>query len=247
MGRKAGPRQLKREPSPAFWPIRRKEETWAPMTRPGPHAREKSLPLVLILRNVLGYARNANEAKGIIKSGMVKVDGVTRRDHRFPVGLMDVVQVGSEQGQLFRVLPKRGSGLQLTSISGDEARFKLCKVTGKCTVKKGERQLSLHDGRTLVYGKEQRQRGETEITVGSALQVSIPDQKIIRVISFQPGTLALVTDGRNQGVLGKLAQITEGTFARRKMVRLEAEKEAFETPAEYVMPIGTETPLVKLP
>ena|SRR6267143_231097 len=245
MGKKAGSRQLKREPSPAFWPQHRKEETWAPMTRPGPHARDKSLPLVILLRNILGYAKTAHEAKRIIDSDHVKVDGVVRKDHRFPVGLMDVVQIAGAN-QIFRVLPKRGGGLQLTPITESEAKYKLCKVTGKSTVKKGDRQLSLHDGRTLLYGKEQRQKAERDVTVGSSLQLSIPDQKVIRVISFQPGTIALVTDGRNQGAFGRLAQITPGTYARRKMVRLEAENEAFDTPADYVMPIGSETPLVKL-
>ena len=245
MGRKAGSRQLKREPSPAFWPLHRKEETWAPMTRPGPHAREKSLPLVILLRNILGFAKTAHEAKSIVDSNHVRVDGVVRRDHRFPVGLMDVVQIEGAK-QIFRVLPKRGGGLQLTPITATEAKYKLCKVTGKSTVKKGNRQLSLHDGRTLLYGKEQKQKGEQDVTLGSSLQLSIPDQKVIRVISFQPGAMALVTDGKNQGVYGRLAQITPGTYARRKMVKLEAENEAFETPADYVMPIGAETPLVKL-
>ena len=57
MARKFGPRQLKREPSPGFWPIHRKEYTWAPRTRPGPHPREKSLPLVVIVRESLGLLR----------------------------------------------------------------------------------------------------------------------------------------------------------------------------------------------
>ncbi len=217
------------------------------MTRPGPHAREKSLPLVLVLREVLGYAKTSSEAKKIIKSDKVRVDGIIRRDHRFPVGLMDVVQIEGAD-QTFRVLPKRGGGFVLSPISKEEANFKLCKVTGRSTVKKGNEQISLHDGRTILYGGkgQQRAKPDEQLTVGSTLQLSIPNQDIIRVIPFQPGTLALVTDGRNQGAYGKLAQVAPGTFARRKMVRLEAESETFETPADYVMPIGTETPLVNL-
>ncbi|TMI25623.1 hypothetical protein E6H30_05325 [Candidatus Bathyarchaeota archaeon] len=75
MARKFGPRQLKREPSPGFWPIHRKEYTWAPRTRPGPHAREKSLPLMIIVRESLGLANIAKEAIKIISEGKVKVDG----------------------------------------------------------------------------------------------------------------------------------------------------------------------------
>src|SRR5215472_8296245 len=155
MARKFGSRQLKREPSPGFWPIHRKEETWAPMTRPGPHAREKSLPLVLVLREMLGYAKTSAEAKRVINAGQVGVDGVTRRDHRFPVGLMDVVHIEGAN-QTFRVLPKRGGGLVLSPVTREEASFKLCKVTGRNTVRKGGEQVNLHDGRSIIYNKEQR-------------------------------------------------------------------------------------------
>src|SRR5437762_13501358 len=93
MARKFGPRQLKREPSPGFWPIHRKEYTWAPRTRPGPHPRENSLPLAVIFRESLGLANIAKEAIRIIRAGKVQRDGIVRRDRRFPVALMYIVQL----------------------------------------------------------------------------------------------------------------------------------------------------------
>src|SRR6266536_2467318 len=186
MARKFGPRQLKREPSPGFWPIHRKEYTWAPRTRPGPHAREKSLPLVVIVRESLGLANIAKEAIRIINQGKVKVDGVVRRDRRFPVGLMDIVQIEGIP-QLYRALPKPNRGLVLS-----------------------------------------------------------PAQKIVKYVPFQVGALGLVIDGRNQGYYGKISSITPGTYARRKIVRIETGTESFETPAEYVIPVGTDSPLVTL-
>src|SRR6266699_1307456 len=173
MARKGGSRQLKREPAPGFWPIKRKERTWAPNTRPGPHSRGKSLPLVIIIREILGYARTAKEATRIISTGKVKIDGVVRRDHRFPVGLMDVLQVEGA-GQIFRILPKPNRGLTPTPISEKEAGFKLCKIIGKNTTK------------------------------------------------------------------------TPGTHTRPKIVKIETGSEAFDTPAEYVIPVGTQASLVGL-
>src|SRR6266705_3420462 len=176
MARKGGSRQLKREPAPGFWPIRRKERTWAPNTRPGPHSREKSIPLVIIIREILGYARTSKEATRIVTGGKVKVDGVVRRDHRFPVGLMDVLQIEGA-GQIFRILPK---------------------------------------------------------------------QNMMGVVPFQTGALGLVIDGRNQGIFGKITTITAGTHARPKIVKIETATEAFDTPAEYVIPVGTQASLIGL-
>jgi small subunit ribosomal protein S4e len=245
MARKFGPRQLKREPSPGFWPIHRKEHTWAPRTHPGPHAREKSLPLMVIVRESLGLANIAKEAIRIISQGKVKVDGVVRRDRRFPVGLMDIVQIEGIS-QAYRALPKPNRGLVLSPAQAKETSYKICKIVGKQNVPGGKLQYSLHDGRTLLTGAKDTRPGSEELAVGGAIQLSFPAQKIVKYVPFQVGALGLVIDGRNQGYYGKITSITPGTYARRKIVRIETGAEGFETPADYVIPVGTETPLVTL-
>lgn len=245
MARKFGPRQLKREPSPGFWPIHRKEQTWAPRTRPGPHAREKSLPLVVIVRESLGLANTAKEAIRVISQGKIKVDGVVRRDRRFPVGLMDIVQIEGV-AQAYRALPKPNRGLVLTPAQDKEAAYKICKIVNKQNVTGGKLQYSLHDGRTLLTTTRDTRSGGEEFAVGGALQLSFPVQKVLKHVPFQVGALGLVIDGRNQGYYGKITSITPGTSARRKIVRIETGAAGFETPADYVIPIGTDTPLVSM-
>lgn len=246
MARKFGPRQLKREPAPGFWPIKRKEMTWAPRVKSGPHPRERSLPLVIVLREILGYARTAKEAIHIINMGKVKVDGVVRKDHRFPLGLMDVLQIEGT-GKIFRILPKPNRGLVPVSINQKEAGFKLCKIIGKRTIVGGKTQLNFHDGRCLiVQPRDTRQKSDVEYSVGGAMQVGLPEQKQMGVIPFMAGSLGLVFDGRNQGLYGKISAITPGTHARRKTVRIETSAESFDTPASYVIPIGTNGSMVGL-
>ncbi|HEY4822820.1 MAG TPA: 30S ribosomal protein S4e [Candidatus Bathyarchaeia archaeon] len=244
MARKSGSRQLKRAPAPAFWPIHRKEATWAPMTRPGPHPRNKSLPLILVVRENLGYARTAKEATRIVNSSKVKVDLIVRRDHRFPVGLMDVIQIDGVD-QVFRVLPKPGRGLSLSPIEARESGYKLCKIVGKRKVRGGRLEINLHDGRNLLSDVKDTQRGE-EFEVGGSVQLTLPIQKVAKYVSFQVGSIGLVTDGKNQGLYGKIVAIAAGSYARPKIAKIETEDKAFETPAHYVMPVGIDVPLVAL-
>lgn len=245
MARKSGPRQLKREPAPGFWPISRKSMTWVARTKPGSHPRNNSLPLVMVIREILSYAKTAREAIHIINSGKVKVDGVVRKDHRFPVGLMDVLQIEGASN-LFRILPKHNSGLFPSSITQKESEFKLCKITGKKIMSGGKTQLNLHDGRNLIVQAREPRPKETEAyAVGGTIQLGLRDQKILGLIPFQKGALGLVVDGQNLGLLGKIESITPGTHARQKTVRIETQSGTFETPAAYVIPIGTEKPLVE--
>jgi small subunit ribosomal protein S4e len=237
---------LKRELAPRFWKLHRKEITWAPNPHPGAHSRQKCIPLVMLLREMLRHARTSKEAEKIITRSMVKVDGRIRRDHRFSVGLMDVVNIAGIN-KTFRMLPKRRQGLSLVQIEERESAYKLCRITGKETIPGGQIQLALHDGRTiLVSGKEQAQKPEEAYQVGGAVQVSLPGQRIVKYVPFRVGNLGLVTHGRNEGLYGRIAAISPGTHARRPIAKLETQDLVFETPAEYVLPIGTETPLVSL-
>ena len=217
---------------------------WATRTRPGPHPRENSLPLVMALREILGYAKTSREAIHIINTGRVKVDGTVRKDHRFALGLMDVLQIEGT-AQNFRILPKPNTGLTPTPIEQKESGFKLCKIVGKKTVSGGKTQLNFHDGRNLILqARDPRQKTGEDYTVGAAIQLALPGQKIIGQVSFKTGTLGLVVDGRNQGIVGRVESITPGTHARRKTVRIETAGATFETPAAYVIPVGTDKPLV---
>lgn len=245
MARKGGRKQLKRSPAPAFWPIHRKEAKWAPMTRPGSHPRDRSFPLILVVREILGYASTAREAVRIIAGSKVQVDRISRRNSRFPVGLMDVVQIGGT-GQTFRMLPRPGRGLSLTSIQESESEYKLCKVVGKTTIGKGALQLNLHDGRNLTLDPKRVQKDHEEFSVGSAVHLSIPSQQILGVVPFQRGSLGLVTQGKNQGLHGKILSTTEGSQARASVAEIELAGNSFQTPADYVLPVGTEKSIVAL-
>ena len=159
---------------------------------------------------------------------------------------MDVLQIeGAEQ--IFRILPKPNRGLTPTPISSKEAGFKLCKIIGKRNIEGGKLQLNLHDGRTIIVSSQSpRQKTETEFAPGGAMQIGLPKQNMMGMVPFQTGALGLVIDGRNQGIFGKITTITLGTHARPKIVKIETATEAFDTPAEYVIPVGTQSSLVGL-
>ena len=129
MGKKGGPKGLKRKPAPRFWPIQRKEFLWVVKPSAGPHSLENSLPLAVILRDILGVARTRKEAKTIVAQGKVHVDGKVRRRDNFPVGLMDVISI-PEVNTTFRVVPSY-KGLVLHPIDKEETSFKLCRIEDK--------------------------------------------------------------------------------------------------------------------
>jgi len=241
MGKKGPSRHLKRELSPKFWPVHRKEHVWAIKTLPGPHTFKESMPLLVVVRDLLGYAGTGKEAKMLIKQGKVLVDGKPRRDERYPIGVMDVVGLPDAK-QLFRVLPALGGRMKLHPIEGGEASFKLCRIVGKTTVKGGGTQLNLHDCRNVVLPGD-----EDPYKVNDVLQLKVPEQEVLGHISFEQGVLAIITGGRSQGKSGVVMGFGSEPGAKQTATIRTPDGEEVRTLAGYVFAIGSGEPLISIP
>ncbi len=247
MGRKGGPRHLKRKHAPVFWPIHVKEFQWITKPNSGPHPMEESLPLALVLREMLHYAKTTREAKMILSERKVKVDGKVRRDRKFPVGLMDVVEIPDAK-LAFRVIPFQGKGLFLADIPYAEKSFKLCRIEDKTYVSGGNIQLNLHDGRNiLIKVNDPKNPKEDVYKTRDTLQITVPNQDILGHLEFKKDFYVLVTAGRNIGKSGKIIKIDESRFEKPSIVTIEdGEGKTFETIADYVFVVGEKEPKLKL-
>ena len=249
MGKKGGSRHLKRKPAPKHWPIPRKKFVWAVKPKPGPHPISKCLPLVLIMRDILGFAKTRAEAKKIISQGKVLVDGKVRKEELYPAGLMDVVAI-PEVDKVFRILPSR-KGLTLHPIEKEESKFKLCRIENKTAVKNGHIQLNLHDGSNiLVKVADPKNPEEDTYKTLNTLKVSLPERKIIEQFELKVGAPAIITGGKNMGRYGKIVEIEErpGKKRRNLLVTLEDPKgERFQTILDFTFVVGDSEPCISIP
>jgi small subunit ribosomal protein S4e len=232
-------KHLKRFKAPKHWPIHPKENKWTTKPNAGPHAIEGSLPLLLIVRDILGVADNAREAKRIINTGEILVDGRARKDYKFPVGFMDVIEIPKSE-KVYRVLPDEKGRLILYPIAAENKDFKLCKITDKTTIRGGKTQLNLHDGRNQLV--------DNEYKVGDVVILKVPEQEIAERIEFEKGTIGLITGGKHTGEIGRINKINITKSSMSNTVEMETEdKKTFLTLKDYVFVIGKEEPAIALP
>jgi small subunit ribosomal protein S4e len=240
MGRKGPTRHMKRQQSPTFWSLHRKESVWATKTSSGPHNFATSMPVSVVLRDMLFYATTGREAKMIVKQGKIKIDGKPRLNERFPIGLMDIITI-SDAGENFRLLPTKGGKLTLHSIKGDEINFKLCRIIGKTTLRNNVVQLQLHDGRTINISKEKR------YNVNDVLKVKVPSQEIVEHIAFKDQLPIIIIGGRSQGETGIIIGLGDEPGWKKTATVRTKEGTDIRTLTKYVFPIGTSQPLISLP
>ena len=247
MGRMGGSRHLKRFAAPWFYPILRKEYKWVVKPSPGPHSLETSIPLLLVIRDMLGTALTSREAIRIISEGVVKIDGVVRRSYKFPVGFMDVVEI-ARTGEIYRVIPYPTIYMKLHRIDNQEAGLKPLRVEGKTVVKGGHVQLNLYGGYNLLVRPDPGKAGEDIYSTMDTVVITVPKKKIVEHIPFGEGSLAMVIGGKNVGRVGRVVKIARGMGRHRTIVSLEDPSgHVFQTTADKIFIIGRDKPIISLP
>lgn len=239
MGRMGGSTRTKRSEAPPFWPIPRKVKVFTVRTSPGPHAKDRSYALAVLIRDVLRLVNTYREARYVASSGKVRVDGVVRRSLNFPVGLMDVVEFNGLK-KVYRLVPRGGEPLVPVEIPEDEKNLKLCKVVRKTTVRGGVTQYTLHDGRCVLDG------GDLALKNGDTCLIEVPSQKIISTVGMKKGVCVLVTTGERAGLLGYVEDLKPGAFARRPAATVSIGAATVELPTSILMPVGEDKPLLFL-
>lgn len=247
MAKKGGSKHLKRLPAPASWPIHRKEHKWVVKPKPGPHSLSKSLPLLLVLRDILGLAKNRKEAMIMLSGGQIRVNGKIRRRDDYSIGFFDVIEIPAIQ-KVYRIILAR-KRLQLQEIEGDEREFKLCKIVGKTTVKGGHLQLHVHDGNNILLKISDRKNPIEDIySIYDVLRVGIPSYEILAHLKFEEGVLGIIERGKRAGTLAEVTKIVKGPRHKTSSVALrDSNGNLFETILNNVFPIGKGDPWIKLP
>ncbi len=243
-------KQLKRIATPRLYPVpRKKGGKYVIKPSPGPHPADRCIPLGIILRNILGYARTLREVKKILNQRVIKVDGRIITDYRFPVGMMDVLELTRTE-EYYRIVPFKRR-LVLHRISPEEAKYKIVRIIGKRYVTNGHIQLNLEDGRNILFkvnSEEERRKILDTYFVGDSLKISLPDQKILKHLRLQKKMYGIITAGRHMGVHGILKEIKKMFGPRASTVLIETPMgEEVLTALEYILIIGEERPEITLP
>lgn len=237
MAKMGSRKHLKRYKAPKTWPIHPKEDTWTVKPAPGSHAIKDSLPLTLVIRDILGLADNSREARRIINSGNVLVDGRVIKDYKFPVGFMDLIEI-PKTGEFYRILLDTKGRLKLDAVSKDSS--KLCKIVNKTSIQNGKTQLNLHDGQNIIVD-------EDNYSVADVISLNVAENEILETYKFEEGAAVLVTGGKHTGEIGNISEIIITSSSKPNTIIIEnSKKETFLTLKDYAFVLGKDKPSISL-
>lgn len=207
-----------------------KKPKWV-ITSRGPHPKKESIPLMMIVRDILGHAKTAREAERIISNALIMVDKKPVKDPNRGVGLMDVIEIPKIK-KYYRVMPGR-KGLYLKEIDKKESEIKLCRIKDKSLVSGGKTQLNLHDGSNILVEEDKYKTRDTIV-------LKLPQREIIDSIGFKKGNMAVIVHGRHSGEVGKISEILEGSKLHKSLTKVES----IQTRTDYLFMIGEKKAII---
>lgn len=227
---------LKRISAPRDWAINRKERVFIARPMPGPHGLDSCITLIHLIKDLLSQARTKKEVKYILSNKKVLINKVPRNDHRFPVGIMDIVEV-PELKEKYILLFDQNGRLALNPVA--DSSTKLSKIIGKTVIKKGKIQINLDDGRNIILDKN-------NYSVGDTLVFDLENKKIKSHLKLDKDAIIYLVGGSYKGKTGTLQKIEEKEGSEDSRIIFLMDKELHTTSKKYAFVVGKDKSLIEV-
>ncbi len=224
---------LKRIAVPKTWTLSKKAEKFVARPNPGAHSMSTSIPLIIILRDLLGYTKTKRETVKVLLEKNVLVNQKRVKDSKFPVGIMDTLSF-TEIDEHYRIMINKKGNLCLNKTTKERTMIRPVKIAGKSTLKKGLIQLNFTDGTNMIIKKD-------DYKVGDTLIIEFPG-KIKEHYSIAQGSYVYFTKGKQVGNSGVIENVSQ-----EKIIFKQKDGSSQETSRKYAFVVGKEKSLIVLP
>ncbi|MEM0356662.1 MAG: S4 domain-containing protein [Candidatus Anstonellales archaeon] len=224
MANRGPTKHLKRLVLPSYIKIRRKEKKYLLKPSPGPHPKDDSISLGVLLRDYMGIAANMREVRYILRNGKIKVDGRIVKEPKFPIGFQDILDIDGV-GRYIIDIDSHGYFVPRDYAGNSQ----ILKVIRKTKVKGGKLQYTFHNGRTLLSE-------DSSIKVGDSVVYDVNSKSISKIISQDLNRECIVLRGKHRGFRGKIKQVLN--IGKRVADVVNEKGESVRTDYKYLFLLG---------
>ena len=191
-----------------FWPVAKKGTKYVAKSS---HNNSNSVPLAVLMRDVLKLVRTTKELKKVLNEKQIIVSGKEIRDTNYPIGLFDMITAGDKT---FRVILGGNKKFKMEESKDDGT--KVIKIVGKKNLGKRGIQFNLMDGRNVLSNEK--------ANVGDSVIYNYNDAKISKIIKMDNGSEGFVIKGKHAGVRGKIVDIVDQGGKKIAVINDDKEK-----------------------
>lgn len=201
---------LKRQKVPKNWPIYRKGMVY--VVKPNSNLK-RSIPILVILRDILKVAQNRKEVKIAIHSKHILLNNRPVKEDKIGLALFDTITIVPSKKYYRVVLSEKGK-FALEEITEAESELKIVKVVNKKILKGKKIQLNFNDGKNII--------SDIKCKINDSILINSKDKKIKKCIKFEKNANAIIFVGKHSGEKGVISKIKP----ERKMVEIQIGKKS---------------------
>ncbi len=210
---------LKRQGIPKNWPINRKGTTF--IVKP---ISKKGIPLLVVLRDMLGIAQNRKEVKKAIHRKHLLVNNKIVRDEKIGMTLFDTLSIVPSKTYYKLGISEKGK-FELKEIKEAEANKKIVKIMDKKVLKGKKVQLNLSNGINFL--------SDVKCDTNDSILINFKDKKIEKCLSLKEKAKVIVFAGKHTGETGQIEEINK----EKKMAVISKGKEKLNVLIKQLMVI----------
>jgi small subunit ribosomal protein S4e len=185
---------LKRKTMGKIWPAPRTGTKYVAVPL---HEKENSIPLIVVMREVLGIVKNKKELKKALREKQIAVNGRIVKETNYPLCLYDSLSIPGIKKHYKIVMEARRFAAK--EISESEANHKLYKIIGKKILAGKKTQINLSSGKNIISNEK--------LNTGDFVVLNNKDNKILKIISLKKDDGVIVIAGKHTGKSGKIKEI----------------------------------------
>jgi small subunit ribosomal protein S4e len=183
----------KRKTIPKLWALPRTGTKYLAVSD---HNQRTSIPLVIVLRDMLKLVQTKKELKGLLYTKQIKVNTRIVQEGNYPIQLFDTLTLVDAKKNYRAVI--KGKRIAFEEISDKENSTRVYKVINKKILAKNKIQINLDGGRNLITSEK--------INPGEFVVMS-SDNKISKIIVLKKDVEVIAIQGKHLGKEGKIKDI----------------------------------------
>ena len=186
---------LKRQNIGEFWPIPKKGTKYLAVAT---HNQEESMPLVIVMRDILKLVRNSKELKRLLNEKQVLINNKEIKETNFPICLFDILSLPRLKIN-YKALLSKNQKMIFEKVHEKNAETKVYKVISKKILPGKTVQLNLMYGRNI--------NSKEKVKTGDSVVIDFKENKIVKTIHLEKGKKVFIIKGAHAGHEGKIEEI----------------------------------------
>ncbi len=185
----------KRETVSKSWPVPRKGTKYIVVPS---HSKKSGIPVLLILRDLLGLVKTRRELEKLILEKKVLINNRIIFNANHSLLLFDTISLPTIKK--YYLLTYSSSGKMIVNeINESESKEKVSKVINKKIIKGKKIQLNFQDGRNII--------SKENVKIGDSVLINFDKKSIEKVLPIKEKSKILVIKGKHIGKIGLITKI----------------------------------------